>query len=165
MRLLVISDTHGDENALRRAVEAQPDASVVIHLGDGLREAESVAAAFPDREFHLIRGNNDGGTEHSQPAGELLVRGGRRLFLTHGHRYRVKWGLYDALCAAREQDADVLLFGHTHRPLMDYEDGLYLMNPGSLGYGGSCGILDITPAGIVPSLLRLEGGRLVRERS
>lgn len=59
MRILVISDTHGNETALFRVVEAQPTARVVIHLGDGVEEAEAAAAAFPDREFHLIRGNND----------------------------------------------------------------------------------------------------------
>lgn len=58
MRILVISDTHGNETALFRVVEAQPTARVVIHLGDGVEEAETAAAAFPDREFHLIRGNN-----------------------------------------------------------------------------------------------------------
>lgn len=52
----------------------------------------------------------------------------------------------------RERQADLLLFGHTHQPLTDYEDGLYLMNPGSLGYGGTYGYVDITPAGIVTNL-------------
>ena len=51
MRILVVSDTHGDEGALQRAVQAQPFARTVIHLGDGAREAEAVAARFPDRMF------------------------------------------------------------------------------------------------------------------
>ncbi len=152
MRILVISDTHGNETALFRVVEAQPTARVVIHLGDGVEEAEAAAAAFPDREFHLIRGNNDWYAGRSYPLSEELLLGGRRLFCTHGHHYRVKMGLYDAVCAARERQADLLLFGHTHQPLTDYEDGLYLMNPGSLGYGGTYGYVDITPAGIVTNL-------------
>ena len=35
MRILVASDTHGDAASLRRAILAQPQAQVVIHLGDG----------------------------------------------------------------------------------------------------------------------------------
>ena len=117
-----------------------------------MEEAEAAAAAFPDREFHLIRGNNDWHAGRSYPLSKELLLGGRRLFCTHGHHYRVKMGLYDAVCAARERQADLLLFGHTHQPLTDYEDGLYLMNPGSLGYGGTYGYVDITPAGIVTNL-------------
>ena len=59
MRILVVSDTHGDEGALQRAVQAQPSARTVIHLGDGAREAEAVAARFPDRMFWQVRGNGD----------------------------------------------------------------------------------------------------------
>ena len=153
MRVLVISDTHGDEQALCRAVEAQPTARVVLHLGDGVREAEAAASAYPDREFHLIRGNNDWSAGRAYPLTQELLLSGKRVFLTHGHGYRVKMGLYDVVCAARERGADILLFGHTHQPLTDYEDGLYLMNPGSLGYGGTYGIVDITLAGVVTSLV------------
>lgn len=152
MRILVVSDTHGNETALCRVIEAQPTARVVIHLGDGVEEAESAAHAYPDRKFHLIRGNNDGIAGRHYPTSEELLLGGKRLFCTHGHGYRVKLGLYDAVCAARERGADMLLFGHTHQPLTDYEDGLYLLNPGSLGYGGTYAFVDITPAGIAANL-------------
>ena len=65
--------------------------------------------------------------------------------------------LYRAACAARERQADVLLFGHTHRAEITWDDGLLLFNPGSLSGGADStyGTLDITPAGIVPNILRL----------
>ena len=139
MRILVVSDTHGDEGALQRAVQAQPSARTVIHLGDGAREAEAVAARFPDRMFWQ--------------AGLLYAReetlGGKRLFFTHGHLYGVKTGLYRVCCAARERQADILLFGHTHQPLTDYDDGLYILNPGSLRGRGTYGLLDVTPTGVL----------------
>lgn len=101
MRILVVSDTHGDEGALQRAVQAQPSARTVIHLGDGAREAEAVAARFPDRMFWQIRGNGDFALGS---AGLLYAReetlGGKRLFFTHGHLYGVKTGLYRVCCAA-----------------------------------------------------------------
>ena len=35
MRILVVSDTHGDLYSLKRALDAQPTAEVIIHCGDG----------------------------------------------------------------------------------------------------------------------------------
>lgn len=153
-RILVVSDTHGSERALWQALEEQPDARVVFHLGDGAREAESVADACRDRDFHIVRGNGDWGSRFPETGLEIVA--GKRIFFTHGHRYEVKMGLYRAVCAARERGADVLLFGHTHHPLTDYDDGLYILNPGSLSYGRpTYGLLDITEGGIVPHTVSL----------
>ena len=155
MRILVASDTHGNENALLSALVEQPEAKVVFHLGDGAREAEAMAAAFPNRTFYIARGNGDWGVGSGAVEAGLELVAGRRLFYTHGHRYEVKLGLTRVVYAARERGADVLLFGHTHQPLVDYEDGLHLLNPGSLTYGeGTYGVIDITPAGVVPRIVR-----------
>lgn len=144
MRLLVTSDTHGRAEALRLAIEQQPDARDVIFLGDGVRDCEEVMPAFPDRRFYMVRGNND----WSCPLiGEERFGGVVTVFF-HGHVQRVKYGLLQAVYTARERGAKLLLFGHTHEPLSAYDDGLHILNPGSLGYGGTYGIVDITPGGI-----------------
>ncbi len=53
--------------------------------------------------------------------------------------------------------AYVLLFGHTHNAVTEYEDGLYIMNPGSLsGSTGTYGTLDIVPAGIVTNIVHID---------
>lgn len=154
MRIFVTSDTHRDEYALRTAILRQPKAEVVIHLGDGEEEASLMKANFPEKMFLQVRGNCDWGST-LPTIGEITLEG-KKIFYTHGHAYNVKYGLYQIVCAARERKADILLFGHTHQPLTDYEDGLYLMNPGSLhGTEGSYGIVDLTPAGIVTNLVRL----------
>ena len=156
-RILVVSDTHGDERALWQALEEQPDARTVIHLGDGARETETMAELCKDRRFYIVRGNNDwGGAYRQLPETALEIVAGKRIFFTHGHRYDVKMGIYRVVCAARERQADVLLFGHTHQPLVDYEEGLHILNPGSLTYGRpTYGLLDITDAGIVPHTVSL----------
>lgn len=156
MRILVVSDTHGDEYSLRQAVEEQPSARVVIHLGDGDREADTVASAYPDKKFYIVKGNNDWGSAGLYPETGLEIIEGHRVFFTHGHRYGVKMDYYRVICAAREQKADILLFGHTHESLIDYDEGLTILNPGSLTYGRpSYGFIDITSAGIVPQIVRL----------
>lgn len=153
MRILVTSDSHGDEYALLQAIRSQPTASAVIHLGDGVREAENAAERFPDLAFYQVRGNCDFGAG-DLPLARRETLGGRRLFLTHGHMYEVKYDIYRAVCAAREQEAHMLLFGHTHQPLSTYEDGLYILNPGSL-HSGRYAFIDISPAGIMPSLCHI----------
>lgn len=153
MRVLVVSDTHGNEAALREAVFQQPKAEIVIHLGDGEQEAGRVRLQFPEKMFLQVRGNCDW-SSGLPGTGEFTVAG-KKIFYTHGHLYGVKSGLYSVACAARERGADILLFGHTHKALTDYEDGLYLLNPGSLsGYDASYGIVDITEAGIVTNVLK-----------
>ena len=63
----------------------------------------------------------------------------------HGHTRNVKASPLSAQYAAREYGADVLLFGHTHRPLVDYDGALYTMNPGAAGdhLHPTCGVLTI----------------------
>lgn len=152
MRILVVSDTHGDARSLWRAIEAQPTARVVIHLGDGAREAEDISRRYPDREVYLVRGNCDLGAADLPFCREEIL-GGRRIFLTHGHLYEVKMGLLRLDYAARERRADLVLFGHTHQPMTRYEDGLYWMNPGSLSHTGTYGVVDLTPSGIMTNLV------------
>ena len=50
---------------------------------------------------------------------------------------------------AKKKGADIVLFGHTHLQYTDYIDGLYVMNPGSVGMFGQYGVIDITDKGDV----------------
>lgn len=154
MRILVTSDTHGDSGSLRRAILAQPKADIVIHLGDGGDDVEKVRFSFPNKTFLQVRGNCDWGSA-VPTAGEYTAQG-KKIFYTHGHNYGVKSGDYTIISEARSRKADILLFGHTHQPREDYEDGLYIMNPGRLsGWEPTYGIIDITEQGIVLNVMKL----------
>lgn len=154
MRILVTSDTHRDPGSLRRAIMAQPKAEVVIHLGDGAEDVDSLRFSFPDRTFLQVKGNCDWGS--TLPAVGEYEAEGVKIFYTHGHLYGVKSGDYTIVSEARSRKANILLFGHTHQPREDYEDGLYIMNPGRLsGYGPTYGIIDITAQGIVLNVMKL----------
>ena len=154
MRILVVSDSHGNDANLRQALLSQPTAELVIHLGDGEAEVQRAKPSFPEKTFLQVRGNCDWGST-LPPSGEYVAEG-VKIFYTHGHLYSVKSGLYNLVCAARERKAGIVLFGHTHAAVEDYEDGLYIFNPGSLnGWRPSYGTVDITEHGIVTNIINL----------
>ena len=153
MRILVVSDVHGDFRGLCQAIEAQPTAKVVIFLGDGLRQAEDAADLYLDRDFYMVPGNCDFGADGIPIRQETF--GGKRFYFTHGHRHDVKYTLYRLEMAAREAEADIALFGHTHQAYEEYVDGLYLFNPGSLRYDRTYGYVDIVGGGIRTAVVEL----------
>lgn len=150
MKILVFSDSHGDDTHLRLALSVHPDAAAVIHLGDGASEAARLAES-DRRPWHIVRGNCDIGGDHPRKA--IVTLGGKRLYLTHGANERVKYGLLNLSCAAAEAEVDAALYGHTHIAATDFDRGILLFNPGSIA-AGSYGVLTIDNGGIYSSLYR-----------
>lgn len=151
-----MSDSHGNESTLRSAIMNQPKADLIIHLGDGAREAQAMADEFPSRKFEIVCGNCDWGLSSVLPSFGLKSMAEYLIYYTHGHNYSVKSGLYNIISAARERKANILLFGHTHTPVCEFDDRLYILNPGSLsGSRPTYGIIDITAAGIAPFIVEL----------
>jgi len=130
MKILVISDTHGDINKAEEAIRSNREVDLIIHLGDYFRDAQKLSSIFPDIPVEYIYGNSDF-MINDVPAEKMLEVDGKRIFITHGHRYSVKWDYDKLFRKAEEMNADVLLFGHTHIPDL-VEKGRYcVMNPGS----------------------------------
>ncbi|MDD3164291.1 MAG: metallophosphoesterase [Oscillospiraceae bacterium] len=128
MKILVLSDSHGCLDFMRRAVEIeQPDA--VCHLGDHARDAAILKKENPQLPVHVVRGNCD--CFGNAPDEAHITLGGRPILMMHGHRYGVKSSPYRAILAARQVGAVVLLFGHTHRRTCFLDQNLWVMNPGS----------------------------------
>ena len=63
--------------------------------------------------------------------------------MTHGHLYRVKYDTAGLANAGLYRGADIVLFGHTHVPFWDSINGMTLLNPGSIGYGGTYALLEV----------------------
>lgn len=137
MKIIVFSDSHRELDGMRKVLEREkPD--YVFHLGDHDSDAEQISQDFPALPVAMVRGNCDGWSD--TPKTLTFSLDGLRFFLCHGHTYGVKGGYLRAVYAAREQNADVLLFGHTHEACyqcLDPAPGrhLHLLNPGSCGYG------------------------------
>ena len=152
LRLLLVSDTHGDARALQAAIDAQPTASLLVHVGDGANDLTKISE-FSTMRTIQVAGNCD--FSSSFPDTQEFVFANHRFFATHGHNYGVKADLYRLSCAARSRDVHAVLFGHTHRPLALFDEGVYLINPGSLR-DGNYAVIDIDPSGgMVPNLIKL----------
>ena len=93
MKALVLSDSHGSFQSIMNAVESEKDISLIIFAGDIQRDADDIAAAYPDIPFEYVLGNNDWYV-NDVPYDRLFEFSGKRIFLTHGHRYNVKRNVY-----------------------------------------------------------------------
>ena len=161
MKFLIASDIHGSEYFCTKLVDAfhREKADKLLLLGDLLyhgprndlpdvyapKKVIDMLNGLRDKIF-CVRGNCDWCS--TLPSKEIMTVCGKRIFITHGHLYNAKTGLYNIVSAAREEKADILLFGHTHNALTLYEDGLNIMNPGHCsGYMASYGYIDITDNG------------------
>ena len=130
MKILVLSDSHGNLENMVRAVEKESP-RMILHLGDCWRDGERLHELFPDIPFHQVPGNCD--FRSSEPAEQLLFLEDKRVLICHGHTYGVKQSLLTAGYAAEEENLDAFLFGHTHRPLVDRRGKALFLNPGSIG--------------------------------
>lgn len=132
MKILVFSDSHGRLNPMFQAVRLeQPEH--IIHLGDCVDDFRQLQDQFPSIPMTNVPGNCDYG--NTDPESRLVELDGVRIFLTHGHAYRVKYMYLRVVYAALEQNASLLLFGHTHRAECFQEKQLWCMNPGAAKQG------------------------------
>ena len=159
MKCLCFSDSHGTSANMRRALKKHPDAEVVFFLGDGLSDVEELIYDRT-RAWFFVKGNCDyisevGGVFAKKL--DFITLEGKKILFTHGDLYGVKYGTDGIISLAREHNADIALFGHTHFPLEKYiSDGdspLYLFNPGSIGVPYRCatsyGVIEIGEQGVL----------------
>lgn len=130
MKILIVSDSHGRCYYLECAYEKVKPVDLLIHLGDLEGDADYIKGLF-NCEVIMVSGNNDYFCELPR---ELMIDIGKyKVMLTHGHRYGVNYGVEAIKTQAKEQGADIVMFGHTHRPLIDQTDNsIWAINPGSI---------------------------------
>ena len=131
MKILVISDTHGDIDKAEEVIKGNANIDLVIHLGDYFRDAQKLSSLFPEIPIEYIYGNSDF-MIGDVPAEKILEYKGKKIFITHGHKYSVKWDYEKLYKKAEEMEVDLLLFGHTHVADLVKRDNYTIVNPGSI---------------------------------
>ncbi len=139
MQYVIISDSHGNSSAIEEVLYCHPNRDVIF-LGDGIRDIERTESLYAGISFLRVAGNNDLFSLNA-PKSITVPMGKHTLFCTHGHNYGVREGTDLIRHYAAASGCSAALFGHTHVPVNRTEEGILLLNPGSLGYGGTYALL------------------------
>lgn len=131
MRILIISDTHKKHENLKRVLESVSPVDLLIHLGDA-EGYEDIIGEMAGCPIEIVAGNNDFFSR--LPREKELQIGKYRVLITHGHYYYVTSGIADIMSEAEARGVDIVMFGHTHVPLIEYGERVIALNPGSLSY-------------------------------
>ena len=122
----LIADTHG---LIRPGVyEALTGVELILHAGDvgGASILEELRMIAPVR---AVFGNTDPPGEPDLAEAILIEVDGVRVHVSHGHEV----GSPTPAKLATRYDADVIIYGHTHRQLVTQLDGRLFLNPGAAG--------------------------------
>lgn len=119
MKIIVISDTHGDIESIYKVIDNNFDAELFIHAGD------SCVLPFQIPLFQIVKGNCDLGYDYPE---ELLIKTEYgNIYVTHGHKY---YNISPYLIESK--NAKLFIFGHTHKKYYNKINETYVVNPGSL---------------------------------
>ena len=145
MKLLVISDSHGNYARAFLAQQLAGPVDHIFHLGDGAEDARLMEEVLAEPVYR-VAGNCD--PDPTLPSELTLDLGQCRVFVTHGNRQLVKSGLAKLIARGKEAGAGLVLYGHTHLPAVACCEGMLLVNPGALreGVPGSYAIVTLEGA-------------------
>ncbi|SHJ99436.1 metallophosphoesterase [Paramaledivibacter caminithermalis] len=150
MRIGLLSDTHGDTLSAEKAIKAMGDIDLLLHAGDTYADAKALQDVF-GIEVVAVKGNTD---FYCNAASETtIIIEDKKIFLTHGHKYNVKFGIDRLYYRALETNSDIVVFGHSHVPTHVEENNMIFVNPGSIsrprgGSKPSYGLINISKKNI-----------------
>lgn len=132
MKVLIVSDTHRKNDNYLKVLTLQEQLDMVIHCGDA-EGSEYLLSESADCPVKLVLGNNDFFSNLPRDLEFQLDK--YKIWVTHGHNYYVSMGNEKLKEEARSRGADIVFYGHTHRPVIDWSpEGIIAVNPGSLSY-------------------------------
>lgn len=134
MRILIVSDTHRRDGNLTWVLEKTGPVDMLVHCGDA-EGSEEFIRGIAGCPVHIVLGNNDFFSE--LPREEEFMIGAYKVWLTHGHNYYVSMGNEMIKEEAQSRGANIVMYGHTHKPVVDLGKSpmdVTAINPGSLSY-------------------------------
>ena len=131
MKVLIVSDTHKRNENYLRVIEKEAPLDMVIHCGDA-EGSELLISEGAGCRVEIVLGNNDFFSE--LPKELELEIGKYKVLVTHGHNYCVSIDNEEIKQEAKSREKNIIMYGHTHRPLIELEGDIIAINPGSLSY-------------------------------
>ncbi len=131
MKVLIVSDTHRRMENFFKVTDIEAPLDLIIHCGDAEGSEDMI---YADAQCHveIILGNNDFFSD--LPREREFSIGRYKVWLTHGHNYFVSTGGQVLKEEAKSKGVDIVIYGHTHRPVIDMEEDIIALNPGSLTF-------------------------------
>lgn len=131
MRVLIVSDTHRQNNNYLKVLERVRPIDMVVHCGDA-EGSEYLICEGAGCPVEIVAGNND--FFSNLPKESEFMIGNYRVWVTHGHNYYVSMGNETIKKEALSRGVDIVMYGHSHKPVIDIEKDIIAVNPGSLTY-------------------------------
>ena len=130
MKILICSDSHTRLDYFQKVIDLE-DPEMIIFGGDHSTDAIDMSLVYSEIPFKIVRGNTDYFDKDTRDI-EIFEVYGKKVFLTHGHLFGVKSNLNEIEKKVVSENADICIFGHTHREYMKEIDGVTYLNPGAL---------------------------------
>ena len=131
MKILIVSDTHRHDENLKIVLRKVGHIDRLIHLGD-VEGSEDYIRQIAECPVNIVSGNNDFFCD--LPREEEFMIGKYKVLITHGHYYYVSLDMQEIKRQAVSRGIDVVMFSHTHRPYLEHDGDITILNPGSLSY-------------------------------
>ncbi len=131
MRILIVSDTHRHNENFLKVLDKEAPVDMLVHCGD-VEGSEYLISQSADCPTHIVMGNNDFFSDLPRDA-EFTIAG-YKVWVTHGHNYYVTLGNETLKEIALQRGVDIVMYGHTHKPVIEQGASLTVINPGSLTY-------------------------------
>lgn len=126
IKVIVMSDSHRRYGIVDEVMNAHPDAYAYIHCGDLQEDRRRYPALI------VVKGNGD--YDPTMLKEMCLTIHGHRIYITHSHLFPYYQKLQHLVSKAKQEQCDIVLYGHTHIPYMEEISGVTIINPGSLYY-------------------------------
>lgn len=131
VKILIVSDTHRKNDNFLKALDRCKPVDMVIHCGD-IEGSEYLISEASGCPVEMVAGNNDYFSD--LPRERCFTIGKYKVWVTHGHNYYINMENETIKQIARQKGADIVMYGHTHKPVIKVEEDLIIINPGSLTY-------------------------------
>ncbi len=131
MKVLVMSDSHGNWRNIEGAVKEAGEIDMLIHCGDVENDADFVRNML-DCPVHIVAGNCD--YYGDLPDMDVFMVGNYKVMACHGHGFFVNGSTKYLKEYARDNGIDVVMYGHTHKPYFEIDGDVTVLNPGSIAF-------------------------------
>ena len=126
MKIVVVSDIHRNIETLSIVKNLHPRADLFLDAGDSQLDEIDLLP------FLTVKGNCDFFIKNNF---RIIQLNGLKIFITHGNKYLLTDEVLSQI--AKNNDCNMIIFGHTHVPYSNKVNGVYILNPGSISRGRS----------------------------